>query len=303
MDSVMLALTLASDNMLEKLSARAGVKIIRKLVREGTPEALARANRIARSRAIKRTAQGSQISELGKGSEGLATLVADRQHGLSVRKLYDPTGLSSRKMIGRKVQMGKEIHDPLIAETYGFRRTPQGGRQTFHEYVPPAPGERARVSATQLRSIISQDISGHMTPFHRVAILNMEPRHRVEYAHHIATKSLQDRIRAVAEKTPWRLGDVRGANVVGGKAIDFLPFRPHEAPSVVGQGLFGNVIPVSKAMSRVLAGGRSSEQMKRMPKGSLYRLLGKQAPKPKATGVVSNPAAASAPTAPLRAVG
>ena len=174
-------------NELEKIGARAGLKMIGKLVGSGTPEALQHAGRLATTPGVlKPSMAGSQIRHLGKGGEGLATLVADPQYGVAVRKLYDPTSTTPR-MIGRKVQAGKTLVSSDIAQTYGFRRTPQGGRMTFHEYVPGGP-------ATEMQS-----------------------------------RAIRQRVQDLGAKQNLIIQDVRSPNIVGGKIIDYLPFRPGES--------------------------------------------------------------------------
>jgi hypothetical protein len=70
------------------------------------------------------------------------------QFGRVVRKLYNPGGLSSPRMIGRKMQLAKDLKSsPLLAKTHGFQRTPYGGRMTFHEYVQGAAPTRAKARA------------------------------------------------------------------------------------------------------------------------------------------------------------
>jgi hypothetical protein len=46
---------------------------------------------------LKPSVAGSQIRQLGRGSEGMATLVAHPQHGVAVRKMYDPRVSRARR--------------------------------------------------------------------------------------------------------------------------------------------------------------------------------------------------------------
>lgn len=102
---------------------------------------LAGASRLATTPGVlKPTAAGSQIRQLGRGSEGIASLVAHPEHGVAVRKLYDPRGLSSSSMIQRKEEAGRAIGDnPHFARFLGSSQTPHGGgTMHFNEYVPQA---------------------------------------------------------------------------------------------------------------------------------------------------------------------
>lgn len=177
---------------LEKIAARAGLKLIRRLMASGAPGAAQKAERLARTPGVlKASKPGSQIKALGGGAEAQAHLVADPTHGIAVRKLYDPlSGVASPKMVGRKMQFAKEMGEHgALAGTKGFRRTGSGGRMTFHEYAPGATG--SAVGKAEAAGIKSQ-------------------------------------LQQAAGKKGWNLGDVRAANISGGKAIDVLPMRPGE---------------------------------------------------------------------------
>lgn len=123
-----------------KEAARAGLKQISKMVGQGN---LAGASSLATTPGVlKPSAAGSQIRHLGRGSEGLATMVAHPEHGVAVRKLYDPRGISSPEMIARKGEVGKAIgNNPDFATFRGSAQTPHGqGTMHFSEFVPPAKG-------------------------------------------------------------------------------------------------------------------------------------------------------------------
>lgn len=180
---------------IEKLGARRGLKIIRQLLEEGTPEALEKARRLgATSGVLKDVAGGHQVKRLGRGSEGLAEIVAGARssaakgggEGIAVRKIYDPNSpIASPEIIKRRVQMSKELEHPALAKTFGAGK--EGVRDvSYHEFVP-----------------------GKM----------LQKRE--------STKDIQDMVNKAREKG-WFLGDVRGPNVVGGKAIDYIPFREGE---------------------------------------------------------------------------
>jgi hypothetical protein len=69
-------------------------------------------------------------------------MVAHPEHGVAVRKLYDPRGISSPSMIARKEEVGRALgNNPDFAAFKGSTPTP--GRQStmhFSEFVPQAKG-------------------------------------------------------------------------------------------------------------------------------------------------------------------
>lgn len=130
----MISIAAFRDEMV-KISARRGMKEIAKYVSKGL---LGDASRLARTPGVVRpSAAGSAIKDLGMGGEGLATMVAHPQHGVAVRKLYNPTGLSSPVMIARKEIAGRAIgKNPHVAEFLGSASTPRGQSMHFNEYIP-----------------------------------------------------------------------------------------------------------------------------------------------------------------------
>lgn len=72
----------------------------------------------------------------------MASLVAHPEHGVAVRKLYDPRGISSPEMIKRKEEAGRALGDnPHVAKFLGSAPTPhRGGTMHFNEYVPSTKG-------------------------------------------------------------------------------------------------------------------------------------------------------------------
>lgn len=112
---------------------------------------------------------GSQIRQIGRGSEGIATLVAHPDHGVAVRKLYDPRGMSSPEMIARKEEAGRALGDnPHVAKFLGSAQTPhRGGTMHFNEYVPSQKGqaqasEWAQQAGTDARAAIARTgFQGH----------------------------------------------------------------------------------------------------------------------------------------------
>jgi hypothetical protein len=156
---------------LSKIAARKGLKMIRQLVSSGSPKDIAQANRLAqRPGVLKPSAAGSQVKDLGMGSEGLATLTADPKRGLAVRKLYNPQGIATPELIRRKHQAGKVLgHERSIAQYYGQSPTPRGrGTMQFNEYVPSTGSAVSSRAAEATRQQASQAIQ-QSTPFNNPA--------------------------------------------------------------------------------------------------------------------------------------
>lgn len=131
---------------------------------------LAGASRLATTPGVlKPTAAGSQIKQLGRGSEGIASLVAHPEHGVAVRKLYDPRGISSPSMLKQKEEAGRAVGDnPHFAKFLGSAPTPHGsGTMHFNEYVPQAkqqasivPSAAEQTRAQQIRESATQTARG-----------------------------------------------------------------------------------------------------------------------------------------------
>ena len=124
------------DNALWKEAARAGLRQISRMVNQGN---IAGASALAKTPGVlKPSAAGSQIQHLGRGNEGMATMVAHPEHGVAVRKLYDPRGVSTPEMIARKEEAGRAMgNNPNFAQFYGSAQTPHGGgTMHFSEFVP-----------------------------------------------------------------------------------------------------------------------------------------------------------------------
>jgi hypothetical protein len=132
------------NDPLWKLAARAGLRRISQMVAGGN---MTGASALARTPGVlKPNAAGSAIKTLGRGSEGVADLVAHPQHGVAVRKTFDPAGISGSMIINRKEEAGRAIGaNPSIAQFHGSSPTPHGeGTMHFSEYVnsqgpKPAP--------------------------------------------------------------------------------------------------------------------------------------------------------------------
>jgi len=226
---------LAFKDELEKISARAGFRLIKNLFSKGTSGALEQASRLAKTPGVlKPSAMGSHIKHLGGGSEGIADLVAHPEHGVAVRKLYDPTSaIASPMMVGRKLQMSKVVDSPRLAKTYGFARTGRGGRATFHEYVPGGePGRRAEAT-------------------------------------------IKEELQRAGASKGYQLEDIRKANIRGEKAIDVLPMHKGEAEGMGGMAgnvlnlTESGLRKFTPYMKKAI--GRSEQGLN---KEQLYRLIG-----------------------------
>jgi hypothetical protein len=138
-----------------KEAARAGLRQISRMVGEGN---FAGASQLAKTPGVlKPSAAGSQIQHLGRGGEGLATMVAHPDHGVAVRKLYDPRGISGSEMIGRKEQAGRALGDnPVFSKFLGSSQTPQGGQMHFNEYIQPGQAPTGQAGAQSVRHAQTQ---------------------------------------------------------------------------------------------------------------------------------------------------
>ncbi len=142
------AYTEGVSSAVSKYAARAGLRQVRNLMRGGNVEA---ASALAKTPGVlKATPAGSSLQHLGQGSEGLATLVAHPEHGIAVRKLYDPKGLSSPAGIARKETAGRSVNDPSVARFLGSAPTPKGNATMhFNEYVNPKGPHQEPTGAAQ----------------------------------------------------------------------------------------------------------------------------------------------------------
>jgi hypothetical protein len=197
------------DSPLWKEAARAGLRQISKMVSEGN---ISGASRLATTPGVlKPSAAGSQISQIGRGSEGIATLVAHPEHGVAARKLYDPRGISSNDMIQRKEEVGRSLGDnPHFAKFLGSAQTPHGGgTMHFNEYVPSAQGPK--------RSLIPSK-------------QEMAAREQVKQQ----TDAVGTSARQAISSTGYEGHDIRKGNMVQDartgqhKVVDFLPGRTGE---------------------------------------------------------------------------
>jgi hypothetical protein len=136
---------------------KAGAKLLRKrgiTVKPGSSEALAMANRWAKKPGVIRdTRQGIQLgrkAHLGRGQEGVSTLVADPKRGVHVRKVIDPKGMMTTRGIRAREEAGRALRDrPEIAQFLGARTTKGGLREQRFEFVP---GKTMEQSGMTLRA-------------------------------------------------------------------------------------------------------------------------------------------------------
>lgn len=215
-----------SDEM-QKIAATRGAKIVSSLVaqakgafKSGNKEQgeafLARANKMAKTPGvIKSSPGGSQLKRgiRGAGSEGSVTEVMDPQFGISMRKTYDPQGLSTQQLIKRKDVAGKAIgKSEDVAEYYGQRATPK---------VRIGPGVHKRTKGTMQFSEPVYSAPGVSKP----STIQAAP----DYA------AAKDKARAAYSKTPYSdPQDIRAANMIRDvrtgklKTVDTIPARPGE---------------------------------------------------------------------------
>lgn len=79
-------------------------------------------------------------------------MVAHPEHGVAVRKLYDPRGISGSEMIARKEQAGRALGaNPHFAQFYGSAQTPHGGQMHFSEFIPQGQAPTGQAGAQSVR--------------------------------------------------------------------------------------------------------------------------------------------------------
>lgn len=216
---------------LEKFAARRGMREIMQAVRGGN---LGRANQLATTPGVlKPSWGGSQIRDLGGGGEGLATLVAHPQHGVAVRKMFDPTGPAySPAIIQRKEQLGNL---PGTAKLLGAVNSPQGSRVHFNEYVAGKSFDKQQLQANPdlarqyMQSLRQAKSGGRQAGYN---IQDLRPMNAVQQAN----------------------GQV--------KFIDMMPFRNNEVYSnavarKVRQTHGSNIIPARDSGMSLLSGNNT----------------------------------------------
>lgn len=192
---------------MDKYAARRALKEIRSAVGAGD---MARANRIATTPgALSEGAGrfGSQIKDLVSakniGGEGLPTLVAHPQHGVAVRKLYDPAGGAfSAEMVKRKEQLANM---PGAAKLLGTGVSQQGTPMHFNEFVQGREVTRAMRAA--------------------------DPK--LDQAYGVSLRAAK----RYAGQQGFKLRDMREANAIATpegkvKFVDNLPYKPSEVESL-----------------------------------------------------------------------
>lgn len=240
------------ESDLWKEAARAGLRQISKMVSQGN---IAGASSLATTPGVlKPSAAGSQIKQLGRGSEGLATMVAHPEHGVAVRKLYDPRGLSSPAMIQRKEEAGRALGDnPNFSKFLGSAPTPHGGGQMhFNEFVP----------STQQKP----------------SILNTPASMRAKTEQSLAASNTGRSARAALENVGYEGHDIRKGNMMTdartgqNKVIDYMPARPGEMATLDSSR--PNNITVSQAGASLFNTSRNQSTTK----GMLGHMLGGNKP-------------------------
>lgn len=247
---------------LEKRAARAGLKMIRRLLRGVEPTAanMAKAERLALTPGVlRKTRQGAQIRQLGEGSEGIATLVAHPKKGITVRKLYDPAGsaggsaasnqevqtvayrkakgtptpaagraqgsggVASQKLIDRKAQFAKEMQGAAgLPRFHGEAVTASGKPMHFAEYVP------GKTYGKRLEDA-ADTIKKQRSPLPNREGQKLEGMD--------AGGPVMRRLKNQAEHRGYRIGDLHKDNIqvnrtgqgkLEPRAIDVVPFRRGE---------------------------------------------------------------------------
>jgi len=153
---------------MEKLALRAGFKAMQRAGERGDADSVADLWRqqekwkkpetqLATTMSPLERAQGGRTyMGLGGGSEGVADVVLNPDHGVVTRKTFDPEGMATAETRRRKRQMGK-AENPAVAKYHGAQVTPQGGGEMhFNELVAgrgrhpePAPGSPAQTAALE----------------------------------------------------------------------------------------------------------------------------------------------------------
>lgn len=149
--------------MVEKLAARAGIRQLRQLFRSGNiQEAEQLASHAPQILAGRNLPRGSQIRQLGAGTEGVAQHVLMPQGHSAVVKTYDRTSpiYSPAVQQTRASLAGKQI--PGHAQTYSFHQTPNA-EYAINEYIPAA---KQRPNAQQIAATQAQ--ARHAVPGHEL---------------------------------------------------------------------------------------------------------------------------------------
>jgi hypothetical protein len=210
------------EDELVKTSARAGLKLIRRLIQGGD---VAKAERLALTPGvIKKTRAGSEIKDLGRGMEGVSTLVAHPKKGIAVRKIYDPQGVSKPKMIQRKEELARALPSPSLPAFYGSAKAKGGHTMHFSEFVPGQTEQAMRKGGIKAMTDTSLPAKERLATYTK----KMEGINQMN--------AQRKRLMGQAERKGFTLSDVHDENVMGVtrpgsrltqmKAVDALP-RKH----------------------------------------------------------------------------
>ena len=132
---------------MEKLALPRQLKIVQKMLQEGDKSgAEALLAKLHASGTLKVTDQGSQLTRLGGGAEGVAHTTVGAKNlrvapdKVTVRKTYDRGGaLYSKQMLAEKMQAGRKLQgDDRFAQLLSKRvgKGTRGGRYMHYEHVP-----------------------------------------------------------------------------------------------------------------------------------------------------------------------
>lgn len=153
--------TKLTPSAVEKLAARAGINRLRQLFRSGNiqeaEQLAAHAPQILAGRNLPR---GSQIRNLGSGSEGVAQHVLMPEGRSAVVKTYDKTSPIYSPVIQQtRAQLaGREI--PGHAQTYAFRSTPQA-EYAINEFIPAAKAKPTPQQIAETQAQVRHAVPGH----------------------------------------------------------------------------------------------------------------------------------------------
>lgn len=149
---------------LQKVAARAGLNLIRRLVAGGQLEEAARLAKVpgvlkavedlseyeGRTLLHRGRSPGHQIRPIGMGREQAATLVADPHYGIVVRKTHLGKGaVTVPAQMDLKAALGRKLTDEGFEHAPKFHTAfegPAGRKMHFVEYVPPG-GENPMANA------------------------------------------------------------------------------------------------------------------------------------------------------------
>ena len=275
----------AFSDELQKIAARRGLKEIRKAVQGGD---VARASRLAKSPGVlKATDAGSQIRDIGHGGEGLATMVAHPQHGVAVRKLYNPQAVTP-ELIARKEQAAQLTkNNPNVARMLGSHSTPSGGKMHMMEYVHGKPVQQT----PQNYQAIQNTRKSLQTDLKRGGMVAQD----VRSANMIQTPSGKTKL---VDYIPGKVGDFESGNT---------RTRVNQQLKAQGQQQMGKGhILATQQAPEMLKGVSSDMSSSGALKGNAFRgsALGFQMPRGNtaATAISPKPVAASPVAAPVKPV-